>query len=204
MSGYDDDVFINCPFDDTYHELFRAIVFTVADCGFIPRCALERSDSGETRIEKLFRIIAECRYGIHDISATELDPINRLPRFNMPLELGIFLGAKRYGSSLQERKSCLILDRERYRYQKFCSDIAGQDPKSHEGDPSQAVRCVRNWLKDERPDEAVPGGGRIFDRYQTFCADLPLVADTLHLDAGELQFNDLTTVIAEWLFGNSW
>lgn len=140
MPGYDDFVFINCPFDDRYQELFRAIVFAVVDCGFSPRCALERSDSGETRIDKLFRIISECRYGIHDISATELDPVNRLPRFNMPLELGIFLGATRYGTTKQRRKSCLILDREQYRYQKFCSDIAGQDPKTHEGEPMARIK----------------------------------------------------------------
>lgn len=204
MPGYDDFVFINCPFDDAYQKLFRATVFAVADCGFVPRCALEKSGSGETRIEKLYRIISECRYGIHDISATELDPVHQLPRFNMPLELGIFLGAKRYGPSRQQEKGCLILDREQYRYQKFCSDIAGQDPKPHEGDPAKAVRCVRNWLKDERPDEVVPSGRRIFNRYRTFCSDLPLVADALHLDADELQFNDLTMVVFEWLLDNSW
>ncbi len=49
-----------------------------------------------------------------------------LPRFNMPLELGIFLGAKRFGSQKQKQKNGLILDREKYRYQSFCSDIAGQ------------------------------------------------------------------------------
>lgn len=42
----------------------------------------------------------------------------------MPLELGLFLGAKRYGTGKQRTKLCLILDRERYRYQKYCSDIA--------------------------------------------------------------------------------
>ena len=45
----------------------------------------------------------------------------------MPLELGIFLGAKRFGRAEQKGKVCLILDTERYRYQQFMSDIAGQD-----------------------------------------------------------------------------
>jgi len=48
----------------------------------------------------------------------------------MPLELGIFLGAKRFGGPKQKRKNCLILDREKYRYQQYCSDIAGQDIKA--------------------------------------------------------------------------
>ena len=85
-------VFINCPFDSAYQAFFRAIVFAVYDCGFIPRCALEIQDASQTRIDKIFRIIAECKYGIHDICRTELDSATNLPRFNMPLELGIFLG----------------------------------------------------------------------------------------------------------------
>lgn len=58
---------------------------------------MELDDGGQTRIDKLYGLIGECRYGIHDLSRTELDDVNQLPRFNMPLELGLFLGAKRYG-----------------------------------------------------------------------------------------------------------
>ena len=65
---YDRRVFINCPFDAQYKPLFEAIVFAVRDCGLRPRCALEIDDASEVRIEKIFKIIAECRYGVHDIS----------------------------------------------------------------------------------------------------------------------------------------
>jgi hypothetical protein len=34
------------------------------------------------RIENLYDLIRECRFGIHDTSRTELDPDNKLPRFN--------------------------------------------------------------------------------------------------------------------------
>jgi hypothetical protein len=86
------------------------------------RCALEIDDGSQVRIERILRIISECRFGIHDLSRTELDRRNRLPRFNMPLELGLFLGAKRFGNRAQREKVCLILDREPYRYQRFISD----------------------------------------------------------------------------------
>ncbi len=204
MPPYDDCVFINCPFTTDYDPLFQALVFTVADCGFVPRCTLEKSDASEPRIVKIFRIIAECRYGVHDISATELDPTYNLPRFNMPLELGIFLGAKHYGGSKQKRKACLVLDSEKYRYQKFCSDIAGQDPKAHANQPNQAVQCVRDWLKDQRPGVLFPGGARMYERYRAFCSDLPLICDSLALEPDSLRFNDLTTVIEQWLMANSW
>src|ERR1700740_2359962 len=103
-------VFINCPFDAEYQPLFRALVFAVQDCGFVARSALEREDGSEVRIEKIRRIIAESAFGIHDISRTEPDAGTGLPRFNMPLELGIFLGAKYYGGAEQARKSCVILE----------------------------------------------------------------------------------------------
>jgi len=136
------NVFINCPFDSTYQEFFMAIVFTVKKLGFIPRCALEEINSAEQRIQKIKRIITECQYGIHDISYTELDEVNQLPRFNMPLELGLFLGIHDNSSNI----SALILDKERYRYQKFISDIAGQDIKSHSGDIKILIKAIRDWL----------------------------------------------------------
>ncbi len=118
-SSYNSSVFINCPFDDAFESIRNAIVFAIYDCGFIPRCALEENNSGNVRFDKIQRIIAKCKFGVHDISRTELDAHNNLPRFNMPLELGVFLGAKRYGGPDQRRKNCLILDREQYRYQQF-------------------------------------------------------------------------------------
>jgi hypothetical protein len=141
-----DDVFINCPFDREYAPTFKALIFAVYACSFRPRSARELDDGGQTRIDKLYGLIDECRYGIHDLSRTELDAANGLPRFNMPLELGIFLGAKRYGGAAQKSKRVLILDVEQYRYQKFISDLAGMDIHDHGGDARRALRETRDWL----------------------------------------------------------
>jgi len=136
-------VFVNCPFDDAYRPLFEAIVFAVHDCGYVVRSSLEVTDASQVRIDKIASIIGSCRLGIHDISRTELDVETQLPRFNMPLELGLFLGAKRFGSGKHRSKTCLILDIERYRYQKFISDIAGQDIAVHGGNADDAIKAVR-------------------------------------------------------------
>lgn len=145
--AYARQVFLNCPFDEGYRPVYEAIIFAVIHCGFVIRCAREREDSGETRISKIVDIIRASQFGIHDISRVELDDANGLPRFNMPLELGLFLGAKAYASEpRQKARRCLILDRERYRYQKFISDIAGQDIRSHDGNPEKALILTRNWL----------------------------------------------------------
>jgi hypothetical protein len=119
MSNSSDAVFINVPFDSRYKKLFDALVFAVHDCGFLARSAREQDDGSQVRLAKLYEIIGDSRLSIHDLSRTTLDAKNGLPRFNMPLELGIFLGAKKYGGPKHARKSCLILDREPFRYQIF-------------------------------------------------------------------------------------
>jgi hypothetical protein len=195
-------VFINCPFDSTYKELFEAIVFTVSACKFRPRCALEVDDGSVIRIEKIFKIISDCKFGIHDISKTELDARNQLPRFNMPLELGMFLGAKRFGQREQKEKSCLILDREKYRYQEFISDIAGQDICNHENNPRLAISIVRNWLRDSSPSSSLPGGEAISTRYELFRKEFPSMCQALQLSTDEPTFIDFTWIVTEWLNQN--
>ena len=104
-----------------------ALTFAVFACHLRPRCAPEANNAAMTRIDKIVELIRDCRWGIHDISRTELSEEFGLPRFNMPLELGLFLGAHRFGSGVQREKTCLVLDSERFRYQRFISDIAGHD-----------------------------------------------------------------------------
>lgn len=195
-------VFLNVPFDASYRSLFEALVFCVIDCGFEPRCALEASDGGRVRVEKIARIIADCTFGVHDISWTELDKKSRLPRFNMPFELGLFLGAKRFGDRRQKRKSTLILDRERYRYQKYLSDIAGQDIKAHGNKPAQLIGAVPDWLRDADSHRHLPSSKVIAGRYEKFRCDLPGLCRNLRLDPVELTYNDYKWVIGRWLERN--
>jgi hypothetical protein len=183
--------------------LLHALVFSVHDCGFRARCALELEDSGEVRIGKIKRLIRECRYGIHDISRVQLDPVNQLPRFNMPLELGLFLGAQEYGGGEQRQKCSLVLDTERYRYQKFCSDIAGQDIRAHDGQPAQLIAAVRGMLSTALDGRGrVPGPATIRDRFARFRADLPAMSRELHLRVSELQFVEFRALLEVWLERN--
>lgn len=191
-------VFINCPFDDEYKPLFYAMIFTIMNCEYTPRCSYEIEDGGETRISKISKIIADCRYGIHDISRTELND-NDLPRFNMPLELGMFLGAKKYGNKDQKKKICLILDRELYRYAIYISDIAGQDIRSHGNDQLVMINMVRDWLRNQSGRTTLIGGAEIRRRYGLFCADLPSICINLDLTENELIYKDYVTIIATWL-----
>lgn len=194
--AFEKSVFVNCPFDKRYKHLFDAIVFTIYDCGFTPRCALEISDGG-VRITKIIKIIAECKLGIHDICRTGLDVKHRLPRFNMPLELGLFLGAKHFGRTQSEKMS-LILDKERYRYQIFISDLAGYDIVAHDDSASKLIQKVRDWLATHNNGNILPSGKHVEGRFHEFQVDLPKIRRALKLTGSSLIFTDLVYVIKTW------
>lgn len=197
--GQSKNVFINCPFDSSYKPLLDAIVFAVYDLGFQARCALEVDDASEFRLEKIRSIIAECPLGIHDISSVGLGTKTKLPRFNMPLELGLFLGCKFYGSKTDKRKACLILDSKPFRYRISISDIAGQDIEAHNGKVSTIIAKVRNWIASSSRQKALPGGAEISLRYKRFSRDLPNICKELRRKPGELTFGDYCEAVDIWL-----
>ena len=155
------------------------------------------------RLDKILGLIKNCKFGIHDLSRTEIDPKTKLPRFNMPLELGIFLGAKRFGGKRHKSKNSLVTDRDSYRYREFISDIAGQDIGVHDDDPATAIKRVRNWLQKSSGSKTIPGGAYIVGRYEAFTAALPAMCKVLHLAPNELTFPDFTNLVAEWLKQNA-
>src|SRR3954454_16271467 len=204
MRAYEDSVFVNVPFDRKYSPVRDAIIFVIYDCGFVARSALEVEDSGQARVDKILDIIQQSKFGVHDISRAGIDRKTRLARFNMPLELGFFLGAKRYGDERNQEKRCLILDRSPFRYRSFCSDISGQDIRVHNDQPRDAIRAVRDWLSSHRTDFMIPGGKTIFDRYERFRAQLPQQAREINLDYRELTFDDYKRLVVGWLAETPW
>lgn len=203
-ASFTKDVFINCPFDDLYLPLFNSIVFTIHDMGFRPRCALEASNAGQIRLHKILDIISECKYSIHDLSRTELDSVFGLPRFNMPMELGLDLGCKRYGQDYQQEKVLLIMDIEQYRYQKFISDIAGQDVYAHNSNEQQVIDVVREWLRPELDPKTIiiPSGDDIYQRYQVFQRALPSICAKRRWNPARLSFVDFSSAAAAWITAN--
>jgi len=203
LRTYKHNVFINSPFDPAFKPIFDALVFVIHDAGFVARCALEISDGAQNRLQKILAIVAECRYGIHDLSRTELDPACSLPRFNMPFELGLYVGCKWFGNKAQRAKSCLILDREPFRFQKFISDISGQDIYYHHNEPEEALGLVRNWLRTESKRTGIPGKTAIWKRYTQFQLELPAICEKFQIQVDELTFSDYAHIVTEWLRQNA-
>lgn len=198
--AYEKNVFINCPFDEEYFTFFHAMLFTISDCGFFPRCALEKSDASEIRISKIYDLIAECKLGIHDLSRTTLSEKSGLPRFNMPLELGIFLGAKYLGEDKQKQKSCLVFDKEPYRYQMYLSDIAGQDIHSHNDDLKTFITNIRNWLVNYS-ETNIPSGSILHSRFNRFQQDLESYCNQSKHRIEELTYFDYLNHISKFVIG---
>lgn len=117
----------------------------------------------------------------------------------MPLELGLFLGAKILATDLrQKKKQCLILDTEPYRYQKFISDIAGQDIRAHGGDVLSVLQITRDWLRTVSK-RTLPGPNALKQSYDQFVEQLPQILNDLGHDRSGLQFVDYVNIAREWL-----
>ena len=200
--AYDLNVFINCPFDRRYLPLFHALIFAIHDAGFYSRCALEILDAGEARLAKILRIIDQCGLGIHDLSRVEVTR-TKPPRFNMPFEAGLFYGCKKFGVGKHKNKRILVLDSEPYRYLKVLSDLAGQDAQWHHNKPEKAIEKARSWLRCSSKLRAMPGGVKIWRRYQQFRRDLPAMLHAASVSVREISqfefYSDYREFVVAWL-----
>jgi hypothetical protein len=202
VSSYADNVFLNHPLDPGFHPIRDALVFAIHDCGFVARSALEASDASENRLDKIYRIIEDSRFSVHDLSRTEPNDAG-LPRFNMPFELGIFLACKRFGGPRHRSKKCLVLERVRFQSKQFLSDLSGADVQSHGNKPTSAITHVRDFLQASSKRRGIPSAKSIRDRYKAFTSDLPSILDDADMDAEDMTFLDLGDFSVEWLRANA-
>lgn len=165
-AGFNNNVFVNCPFDDLYRPLLNAILFCIVRAGLTPRLAVERVDGGENRLQKIIGLMRESRYSIHDLSRCEAIRKGEIARLNMPFELGIDYGLRLAGEGF-EVKRFLILDDKPHRLKQAISDIAGWDTVPHDGTADRALKEVRNWLAHEARVD-LPGASMLFSEQLQF------------------------------------
>jgi hypothetical protein len=194
-------VFVNAPFDPDYAPLFEALVFAVIACGYRVSCALEENDSGDIRLEKLAELIAKSPRSIHDLSRIERGE-DDLPRFNMPFELGMAMGARRFSPSRKNDK-IKIMVREKYKLPKYLSDLGGNDPDAHHGEPSGIIQIVRDFLHRSPDDELLPGPAHLVAVFGPFRAACPDIAQRAlhepHEIGGFKNYRTFVWCVAEFL-----
>ena len=140
---FQNNVFVNCPYDDNYRPLQRALIFGLMKLGYEPCLAAQISNSGQLRMEKIRRQIRECRHSIHDLSLVIAEKKNAIARMNMPYELGLDLGALWYGGPPLGSKILLVLENRRGSVKQALSDHAGFDLRTHSGRENDLLREVR-------------------------------------------------------------
>ena len=172
----------------------EALVFTIYSLGFLPRCSKEIDDGG-VRITKIVEIIKQCKYGFHDVSRVQLDKKTKLPRFNMPLELGIDLACKAF---FRKDKVLKIADKKLYRFREYISDISGQDISGHNNGQVKLIRIVRNWLKTNSKIPLLPSDETIIKQYRRFRRHLPKIY-AAHNFKKEIPYVDYCEIVFTWL-----
>ena len=146
-----ESVFINCPFDNDFQDIFDALIFATICCGFLPRCATESGSTAIPRIDRIMNGITSSKYSIHDLSRCTGEGEANLARFNMPLELGMAMLEKHHLAGTDDDHDWCILVPDDHSYLRFISDLAGYDPAQHNGEVHSVVPAVMSWLAT-RPD----------------------------------------------------
>lgn len=145
LGARDRSVFINCPFDADYAPLRDALVFGTVCAGLLPRSADDLGQVSVPRMARLTAALAGCRYSIHDLSRCRGEGELNHARFNMPLELGIAMAYKCSGGR-ETQHDWLAIVPEGHVYMHFVSDLAGFDPRRHDGTALDVVRATTAWL----------------------------------------------------------
>ncbi len=112
----------------------------------------------------------------------------------MPFELGIDIGCRESGEAALSEKRCLILEKERFRYQVVISDISGNDIKAHGGESKKVVRAVRNWFF-ENGFVGLPSGNTTWEAYNEFYSQFQDHVDNLGYDDEDIEEMPITEFI---------
>lgn len=167
MGNFEKNVFINCPFDESFESLLRPLIFTIVYLDFNPRIALEDSDGSVNRPSKILKLIRESKYSIHDLSRIKSVTKNEFARLNMPFELGIDFGAKEFSKKHKDKKF-LVLSEKEHEYKKAFSDFAGFDANIHEKNPIELVIIIRNWVYETIGITNIETGIIIWYKFEEF------------------------------------
>jgi hypothetical protein len=138
------------------------------------------------RLEAIIGLIDESNFSIHDLS--RIKSSKGIPRFNMPLELGLAL----YRShATKGRHRVYVFESKPYRTQKSTSDINGIDPQIHHGTARGVMAGLRNILRQPGDVTTVPEMLISFRAVQRKLPELRLNAGGKSLFEASV-FHDLT------------
>lgn len=144
-----DSVFLNIPYDKKFEDLYVAYIVGLTQLGL--RVNVTLAVPNQDRLETIIALIGKSNFSIHDLSRDKYS--KGIPRFNMPLELGLAL-YRSYATKGGHR--VYVFESKPYRAQKSTSDINGIDPQIHHGTPKGVMAGLRNILRQPGDVTTVP------------------------------------------------
>jgi hypothetical protein len=148
-----ESVFLNIPYDAAFERLYLAYIAGISAFRMLPRTTLEIPDTTR-RLDRIQALLHECRYSIHDLSRVQMPRSGpRIPRFNMPFELGL---AVSWSTINPDRHSWFVCESAPHRVLKSISDLSGTDVNIHDGTVRGLMRELCNIFVRQpvRPDVA--------------------------------------------------
>lgn len=142
-------VFLNIPYDNQFEDLYLAYIVGLTQLGLKINATLAVPNQG--RLDRIVRLIERSDVSIHDLSRIELS--SGIPRFNMPLELGLALYRSRM---TRGRHRVFVFEKKAYRMLQSTSDINGIDPQIHNGRPKGVMVGLRNIFHQPEGTTTVP------------------------------------------------
>lgn len=148
-----ESVFLNIPYDDGFENLYLAYIVGLSQLGLQIKVTLAVPNQG--RLDAILDLIESSDFSIHDLSRIELS--HGIPRFNMPLELGLALYRSKRGRKRAGRQHRVyIFDKKAYQVQRSTSDVNGIDPQIHNGNAKNVMVGLRNIFHQPGDVTTVP------------------------------------------------
>jgi len=142
---YSNNVFINCPFDNSYKKILERLLFVLEFYEYKVFISTNMS-SGHDRLSNIIELIEKSKFTFHDMSRHIAQKKGEYARFNMPFELGIDIGCFHFRRNRQD-KVIAMLDSSPHSYDKYLSDMSGRDILYHFDEPDLLFQIIPEWLE---------------------------------------------------------
>jgi len=144
-----ESVFLNIPYDSLFEDLYVSYIVGLTQLGINVTATLAYPN--QDRLGKIIELIERSNFSIHDLSRIEAS--HGIPRFNMPLELGIAL----YRSKMtKHRHAVYVFESKAFRAQRSISDINRMDPRIHNSKPIGVMSSLLNLFRQPGDATTVP------------------------------------------------
>lgn len=158
-----ESVFLNIPYDSLFEDLYVSYIVGLTQLGINVTATLAYPN--QDRLGKIIELIERSNFSIHDLS--RIEGSHGIPRFNMPLELGIAL----YRSKMtKHRHAVYVFESKAFRAQRSTSDINRMDPRIHSGKPIGVMSSLLNLFRQPGDVTTVP---EMLKSYRAVKAKLP-------------------------------